>query len=195
MLYFMYRIRNWLSPGRVTQSDLRELEHNIMTALSVAVAGLSTAVESAVARLGNVAGLQAALADERAKFDALVATEASEDVEQNASLEALRTDLADARANTDSVVTEMETAAVELTDLTDKVNSLGAQAAVEPGLPVEEPVVVPAEPEEPVVAPVEVSDGGVVVDETPAAAQPVDARPVEDIVADAEPVAGDNARS
>lgn len=155
--------------GVVTDEDLavrlNAMEERIMSALTDAVATLRTAVEAAAGRLGDPGALEAAVAAERARYDELVASEAAEDVAQDADLQA-------ARAEVDRLVSEQTAAAGDLMVLADQLNSVGtAVDEAEPGTPVED---------------VEVPD--VVVPDAPApddtAPAPDDTAPAPDVPAD-----------
>lgn len=191
--------------GVVTDEDLvvrlQAMEERIMSALTDAVSTLREAVNAAAGRLGDPGALEAAVAAERARYDALVAEEAAEDVAQDEELRA-------ARAEVDRLVGEQTAAAGDLIVLADQLNNVGtAVDEAEPGTPVEEVVVpdvvvpdapapddaapaddadVPAAPAPD--APTDVpADGGVPADVTPAPAP--DVAPTGPTDADGNPVA------
>lgn len=140
--------------GVATEADLTEMENRIMSALTDAVATLRTAVEAAAGRLGDPGAIEAAVAAERARYEALVQAEAAEDLAQDAELQA-------ARAEVDRLVTEQTAAAGELVTLADQLNAVGtAVDEAEPGTPVEEVEVpdVPAPDEAPAPAPTPAPD-------------------------------------
>jgi uncharacterized protein YoxC len=103
-----------------TEEDINNLEERIMSALSDAVAQIkSTVANLTVAQSPEkVAELEAAVQAERDKFAALVASEEAEDVTQNQ-------ELADARAQTDALLSEMNTAATDLQGVSAQLSALG----------------------------------------------------------------------
>ena len=107
---------------RVTIRNIIEMENRIMSAIEAAVAELTSAIADANSRFQNVGSLETALAEERAKYDALVAAEEAEDVQQNQELE-------DAKAATDAALAEVQGAADSISALTTRVNNLGTVAA------------------------------------------------------------------
>lgn len=118
--------------GVATVEELQEMEDRIMSALTDAVATMRTAVEGVAGRLGDPGALEAAVAAERARYDALVADEATEDIAQDAELQA-------ARAEVDRLVGEQTAAAGDLMQLADQLNSVGtAVDEAPPGTPVDE---------------------------------------------------------
>lgn len=159
-----------------------------MSAIENAVAELTSAIENANSRFQNVGQLETALAEERAKFDALVSSEEAEDVTQNQ-------ELADARAATDSALSEVQGVADTLSGLAQRVNSLGTAAAEAPA---EAPADEAPAAEAPVDAPVTeapITEAPVVTEPTPEptpADAPVDtpAPVVEDVPAAAAPAPG-----
>lgn len=142
--------------AKVVVYHLNQMENRIMASLEEVVAELQSAINNANVRFENVAQLEQALTDERAKYDALVASEDAEDVQQNQ-------ELADARAATDHVLAQVQGLTGTLSGLTEQVNQLGQPAAAP--APVEAPA--PA-------APVEAAPA-----DAPAAAAPVDAAPAD----------------
>ena len=107
---------------RVTIRNIIEMENRIMSAIEAAVAELTSAIADANSRFQNVGSLETALAEERAKYDALVAAEEAEDTQQNQELE-------DAKAATDAALAEVQGAADSISALTTRVNNLGTVAA------------------------------------------------------------------
>jgi septal ring factor EnvC (AmiA/AmiB activator) len=101
------------------------MENRIMAALEEVVAQLQQAITDANDRFQNVGALQEALDAERAQYDALVASEAAEDVEQNQELQ-------DAKAQTDELMAQMSSVADTLSGLTQQVNTLGQTASDQP---------------------------------------------------------------
>jgi hypothetical protein len=116
------------------------MENRIMAALEDAVNNLRQAVNDAQSRFSVAGDVQAAVQAERDKYDALVAAENTEDEQQ-------KQELADAKAETDRLLAEINSAAESLTAVTDQVNSLGSVAA--------QPSAEQPSPEEPVNAQVE----------------------------------------
>jgi hypothetical protein len=108
-----------------TRDDIHQMEMRIMTALEDAVASLQQALSDANQRLSTDA-LQQALTEERARYDALVASEDAEDVQQNQ-------ELADARAATDAALAQVNDATQALQSATDQVNQLGQAATADAG--------------------------------------------------------------
>ena len=88
------------------REDLTAMEERIMSALSDAIARLRTTVEnlSVAQSPERVTELEGLLAAERAAAANLAASEAAEDVEQDAAL-------AEARAATDALIAEMKAGA------------------------------------------------------------------------------------
>lgn len=134
-----------------TTEDLDNMEERLMSQLSDAIAKLQTTVQnlSLAQSPEKVAQLEQTIADERAKYDALVASEEAEDVQQNQ-------ELADARAATDALVAEMNAAAGDLGTITDQLAAVGTAVDTTPDdtpvgeVPVEptpEPAPAPAEPD------------------------------------------------
>lgn len=149
-----------------------ELENAIMAALENAVAELRSAIENANTRFQNVGEFESKLAEERARYDALVASEDVEDVQQNQ-------ELTDAKAATDAALAELQDAADTLSGLTEQVNTLGTVAAEvetptdEAPAPAEAPAdAAPTEEPAPADAPV---NAPVPAEDVPAAAAPVPA--------------------
>lgn len=143
-----------------------------MSALQEALTGLRSAVENAASRLGDPSELERALVEERRLSAELAASEAAEDVQQNADLTA-------AQAEVDRLLSEQTAAAQEITTLSERLNTVGTAVEEAPaGTPVEEVDV----PETPVTEPVpdgtdvpEGADGAPATpDEVPDAGVPAD---------------------
>lgn len=109
---------------KVLVTHLNWMENRIMAALEDVVAELRSAIENANTRFQGVGQIEQALADERAKFEALVTAEDAEDVQQNQ-------ELADAKAATDAALAQVQGLSDTLSGLTDQVNQLGAAAPAE----------------------------------------------------------------
>jgi hypothetical protein len=101
------------------------MENRIMAALEDAVNNLRQAVNDAQSRFSVAGDVQAAVEAERAKYDELVSAEAAEDIQQNQ-------ELADARAETDRLLQEINSAADSLNAMTEQVSSLGQVAQEQP---------------------------------------------------------------
>ena len=149
-----------------------------MSALSDALAALRTAVENiqAVDRPERVAELEAAVAAERARYEALVSSEAAEDVLQDE-------ELAQAKAATDAALAEIKSAANEVGTITAQLASVGTAVDEAPaGTPVEDvEVPAPAEPLPPAEESSEApspGDGGAVTSEDPVKEEPAETPPV-----------------
>lgn len=139
-----------------TEEDLTNMEERIMSALSDAITSLKATVANLQVAQSpeKVQELEAALQAEREANAALVATAASvssaeelEDVEQNRQLD-------EAKAATDALLSEMNSAASDLGTITAQLSAVGAAVDEAPaGTPVEEipveeiPVEVPASDE------------------------------------------------
>jgi uncharacterized phage infection (PIP) family protein YhgE len=111
--------------SRATADDLTFMENRIMAALEDAVNNLRQAVSDAQSRFSVAGDVQAAVQAERDRYDALVAAENAEDAQQDQAL-------ADAKAETDRLLGEINSAAQSLTQVTDQVNSLGQVAQDQP---------------------------------------------------------------
>jgi hypothetical protein len=147
-----------------TTEDLDNMEERLMSQLSDAIAQLRTTVENlALAQSPQkVADLEAAVAAEREKYDALVTAETAEDVTQNQ-------ELADAKAATDALMQEMNSAATDLGGITAQLQAVGTAVDTSPDdTPVGEVPVEPAPEPAPAPAPAE-----------PTAETPVEETPVE----------------
>ncbi len=170
-----------------TEEDLRSMEERIMSALSDAVAQIQTAVSNLTVAQSpeKIAELQAALEYERQsaivlreKIAFINEEETAEDVEQNRQL-------AEAQAQVDALLAEMNTAATDLQGVSAQLASLGTAVDEAPDatpvgeVEVPEPAPVPEAPAEPAPAPeapAEVPDAGVPADGgAPAEASPTDA--------------------
>jgi chromosome segregation ATPase len=93
-----------------------------MAALEDAVASLQQAISDANSRFTNVAEVERALSEERARYEALVTAEAAEDVQQDQ-------ELANARARTDELIANMAQLPEQLSAMAAQVNQLGTAAA------------------------------------------------------------------
>jgi hypothetical protein len=100
------------------------MENRIMSALEEAVAALRQAVDDANSRFQVAGDVQAAVQAVRERYDALVASENVEDEQQNQQL-------AEAKAETDRLLGEINSAASALTQVTEQVNTLGQTATAE----------------------------------------------------------------
>lgn len=129
MTEFFFRLarrgRQPYDENRPTIKDLNEMENRIMAALEDAVNALNEAITEANNRFQNVGSLESALAEERSRYEALVASEEAEDVQQNQ-------DLQDARAATDAALSELRAAEQSITLATEQVQQLGTVAAEQP---------------------------------------------------------------
>lgn len=190
--------------GVATTEELAEMENRIMSALSDAVGNMRTAVEAAVGRLGDPGELDAALAAERARYEALVSSEEVEDAAQDAELQA-------ARSEVDRLVSEQTAAAGELVTLADQLNNVGTAVdeadddipigdvevpevvvpdAPAPDAPVDEPVVGPPDAPAPDAPAPDAPAPDVDADVPPAPAPDAPAAPADGPVdADGNPVA------
>jgi hypothetical protein len=103
-----------------TEEDLHNLEDK-MSALSDAISELRATVERLTLSTSSerVAELEAALQAERDAAAALAASEAAEDVDQQAQLD-------EAKAATDALVAEMTSAASDLGTITEQLASVGS---------------------------------------------------------------------
>lgn len=159
---------------KVLVAHLNWMENRIMAALEDVVAELRSAITNANIRFENVGQLEQALADERAKYDALISAEDAEDVQQNQ-------ELADAKATTDHALAQVQGLTGTLTELTDQVNQLGNRAPA-PEAPADVPAAdTPTDTPAPVDTPVDTPD------ETADAPAPAEAEAPADVPADVEP--------
>lgn len=115
-----------------TEEDLNNLKEYVMSALTDAVAQIQATVANLTVAQSpeKVAELEAAVQAERERYEALVAAETAEDVAQNQ-------ELSDAKAQTDALLAEMNTAATDLQGVSAQLSALGT--AVEEA-PDEQPV-------------------------------------------------------
>jgi chromosome segregation ATPase len=116
--------------------DLKEIKR-FMTEVTASLDRLTTAVRGVQQDAQQkIDALTAALEEERAAYDALVQSEAEEDVEQGAELSSKTQALEDAKAATDAAKDEVVSAVRQIDSLTESLT--GGGAAEQPAA--EEPV-------------------------------------------------------